>query len=128
MVNASEGVKEHKMFVAVEEISKTNVQPQSALAGPEAKQLLPKTEVRATESVRSTRPELNISGSQLLVGFTSVCGAVGLLLWAILRVWLFEQWRLKPEPSSPKSTTRIHWLSVRRCDVVQGIRRTRTSA
>ena len=37
------------------------------------------------------RGEINISGSQLLVGFTSALSLTGLLLWAFLRLWLFER-------------------------------------
>lgn len=41
--------------------------------------------------VHALRPhELNVTGSQLLVGFTSAFTAVGLLLWACLKLWLFE--------------------------------------
>jgi hypothetical protein len=36
-----------------------------------------------------TSYELNLSGSQVLV-VMSVLGAVGLLIWALLKLWLYE--------------------------------------
>jgi hypothetical protein len=33
--------------------------------------------------------ELNLSGSQVFIG-TSVLAAAGLLMWALLKLWLFE--------------------------------------
>lgn len=33
---------------------------------------------------------LNLSGSQVLIGWVSALSAVVLLLWAFLRLWLFE--------------------------------------
>ena len=78
-------------MVHVEEIPKANDQTLSAFPVLEAAQLPPETKVRAADSLRSQRPnELNLSGSQLLVGLTSAFGAVGLLLWAIMKLWLFE--------------------------------------
>jgi hypothetical protein len=35
--------------------------------------------------------EINLSGSQMLVGLAAGLCFVGLLLWAILRLWLFDQ-------------------------------------
>lgn len=34
--------------------------------------------------------EVNLSGSQLVVGCICFLGAAGLLLWAFLKLWLFE--------------------------------------
>ena len=57
----------------------------------ETGQLRPKTQGRTVESVRALAPyEVNLSGTQLLVGLISVLSAVGLLLWAFLKLWLFE--------------------------------------
>ena len=57
----------------------------------ETAQLPPETNVRAADARHSQRhKELNLSSNQLLVGFTSAFGAVGLLLWAIVKLWLFE--------------------------------------
>ena len=78
-------------MVHVEEIPKMNDLPPLALSFHETTQFFPKTKVRAVDVVRFERPnELKVSGSQLLVGFTSAFGAVCLLLWAILKLWLFE--------------------------------------
>jgi hypothetical protein len=35
--------------------------------------------------------ELNLSGSGVLFGFASAITFTGLLLWALLKLWLFEQ-------------------------------------
>lgn len=78
-------------MVHFEEISKSCDHPRLALPVLETPQLPPKAKVRAADLVRSQRPsELRPSGSQLLAGFTSAFGAVSLLLWAILKLWLFE--------------------------------------
>ena len=78
-------------MVHVEEIPKTNEQILSACTVLEIAQLPPKTKVRAADAGHSQRPnELNLSSNQLLVGFTSAFGAVGLLLWVILKLWLFD--------------------------------------
>jgi hypothetical protein len=37
-----------------------------------------------------TRNRINLSGSQVLVGCVSAFYSIGLLLWAVLRLWLFE--------------------------------------
>jgi hypothetical protein len=34
--------------------------------------------------------EINLSGSQVLVRFLSALSTIGLLLWAFLKLWLFE--------------------------------------
>jgi hypothetical protein len=34
--------------------------------------------------------EINLSGSELLVGFASAICLMGLVLWALLKLWLFE--------------------------------------
>ena len=35
-------------------------------------------------------PEINFSGSELLVGFALAICMTGLVLWAFLKLWLFE--------------------------------------
>lgn len=57
----------------------------------ETNQLRPKTQGRTVASVRALAPyEVNLSGTQLVVGLISVLSAGGLLLWAFFRLWLFE--------------------------------------
>ena len=78
-------------MVHVEEIPKMSDQPPLALRVLETAQLPSNTRVSAADLVRSERRnEVTLSGSQLLVGFTSAFGVVSLLLWAILKLWLFE--------------------------------------
>ncbi|MGA2810485.1 MAG: hypothetical protein ABSG16_03735 [Candidatus Acidiferrum sp.] len=51
----------------------------------------PHSQVRAAESLRHRLPyEVHLSGTQLLVGFLSALSTIGLLLWALLELWLFE--------------------------------------
>jgi hypothetical protein len=57
----------------------------------EATALRPKKYVVAANVARFGTPnELNLSGSQVLVGIYVLCTA-GLLMWTLLRLWLFEQ-------------------------------------
>jgi len=78
-------------MVHVEGISEPNDQPLPTCTVFETAQLHLKVKVPAADAIRSQRPnELNLSGSQLLVGFTSAFGGVGLLLRAIVKLWLFE--------------------------------------
>jgi hypothetical protein len=45
----------------------------------------------AAGEANSGRPgELTLTGSQVLAGCVSVLGTVGLLVWAVIRLWLFE--------------------------------------
>ncbi len=56
-----------------------------------ADQVAPKTQIRNAESVRHTAVrELNLTGSQLVVGCMCFLGAIRLVLWAVLKLWLFE--------------------------------------
>ena len=45
----------------------------------------------AAEQPSSGRPgELTLTGSQVLAGFVSALFTVSLLLWALIKLWLFE--------------------------------------
>jgi hypothetical protein len=56
-----------------------------------ADQIAPKTQVSNAESVRHTAVrELNLTGCQLVVGCMCFLGAIRLVLWAVLKLWLFE--------------------------------------
>ena len=46
--------------------------------------------IRERQDISLRRAAINLSGSQLLVGFTSALCLAGLLLWALLKLWLFE--------------------------------------
>lgn len=59
--------------------------------------VLDTTQLRPRLSVGSAKPSptfprngINLFASQVLVGGISALGAVGLLLWAIIQLWLFE--------------------------------------
>jgi len=54
-----------------------------------AKSLVPKTATTGQSSFR--RPaELVLSGSQVLGGLLCALCSVGLFLWAVMKLWLFE--------------------------------------
>lgn len=53
--------------------------------------VLESTPLRLADSAPSSTPlGLNLSGSQVLIGWVSALGTVGLLLWAFMKLWLFE--------------------------------------
>ena len=55
--------------------------------------------IKAQPKPAATRPdqeavarfEISLSGSQLLAGFATALCFVSILLWAVLKLWLFEQ-------------------------------------
>jgi hypothetical protein len=58
----------------------------------ETAQLRPDSQVPTAAAVRNVAPfEVNLSGTQLAVGFISALSGVSLLLWVFLRLWLFER-------------------------------------
>jgi hypothetical protein len=78
-------------MIRADEIRKGNGQIQFSLAVLEATQLQPRVKrSNANPSAWFTRNGINLSGSQVLVGWLSALCAVGLLLWAIIQLWLFE--------------------------------------
>ena len=74
------------------EIQKGNGQIPFSLTVLETAQLPPKLKlVNANPAPSLTRSGINLSGTQVLVGCLSALCSVGLLLWAFLHLWLFEQ-------------------------------------
>jgi len=77
-------------MIRADEIRNAKNQIEMSLTVLEARPLRLNTVAVAANLLRSsTSNELNLSGSQVLVGM-SVLGAVGLLLWALLKLWLLE--------------------------------------
>ena len=73
------------------EIRKGNGQIQFSLSVLETTQLRPKLKVGIADPAPSLiRDGINLSGSQVLAGWLSALCTVGLLLWAIIKLWLFE--------------------------------------
>jgi hypothetical protein len=73
------------------EMRKGNGQIQFSLKVLDAPQLRPRLSVVNAEPAPSfARNGINLSGSQVLVGWLSALCAVGLLSWAIIQLWLFE--------------------------------------
>jgi hypothetical protein len=71
-------------------IGKAKIQIEMSLTVLEARPLRLKTDaVTADLEWSRASDELNLFGSQVLVGM-SVLSAVGLLMWALLKLWLFE--------------------------------------
>jgi hypothetical protein len=53
--------------------------------------LRPKSKIEANNSARpSTGEGINLSVSQVPIGFMSALSAVSLLFWSVLKLWLFE--------------------------------------
>ena len=77
-------------MISAETVAKDNDPIQVSITVLETTQSQLGKKARTDESVHSLAPyRLNLSGSQLLVGFTSIFSGVGLLLWAFVRLWLF---------------------------------------
>jgi hypothetical protein len=78
-------------MVRAGEIRKGNGQIQFSLSVLEATQLRPKLKLGVVNpSASFARNGINLSGSQVLVGCVSALCGVGLLLWVIVQLWLFE--------------------------------------
>jgi len=78
-------------MIRANEIRKGNGQIELSRTVLEATALRPKEYVVAANLARLGTPnELNLSGSQVVVGIYVLCTA-GLLMWTLLRLWLFEQ-------------------------------------
>jgi len=60
-------------------------------AGCEATTIRPTIHPERMEQEVALPHEINLSGSELVVGFTSAIAFTGLLLWTLLHLWLFEQ-------------------------------------
>jgi hypothetical protein len=75
------------------ELRKGQDQIQFSLAVLESARLQPRpmrTYQNFRVAARAIRPnEINLSGSQLLLGAVTALGSAGLFLWALIRLWLF---------------------------------------
>jgi hypothetical protein len=76
-------------MIRTDEIRKGNSQIQFSLAVLGATQLQPRVKL-SNPSPSFTPNEINLSASQVLVGSISALCTVGLLLWAIIKLWVFE--------------------------------------
>jgi hypothetical protein len=73
------------------EIRKGNGQIQFSLAVLETTRLRPKLKVdNADPALSFSRNGINLSCSPLLIGSLSALCTIGLLLWVIIQLWLFE--------------------------------------
>jgi hypothetical protein len=71
-------------------IGKAKIQIEVSLTVLEARPLRLKTDAVAADLEWSrASDELNLFGSQVLIGM-SVLSVAGLLMWALLKLWLFE--------------------------------------
>jgi hypothetical protein len=79
-------------MISTGEIRKGNGEIQFSLTVLAATQLRPKLKLVNPNPVSSsTRNRIDLSGSQVLLGCISVLCSVGLMVWAFLHLWLFEQ-------------------------------------
>lgn len=59
---------------------------------PEGKAVQPKAAAKpAAQAVAGPRVELDLSGFYILVGFATAFCSVSLMLWALLKLWIFGQ-------------------------------------
>jgi hypothetical protein len=78
-------------MICTGEVQKSNGQIQFSLMVLGITQLRPELKLVDANPVSSvTRNRSNPSGSQVLVGCVSAFCSIGLLLWAVLHLWLFE--------------------------------------
>jgi hypothetical protein len=78
-------------MIRTDEIRKGNGQIQFSLTVLDTTRLRPRLNVGTAKPASSfTSDGVNLSGSQVLVGSLSALCAVSLLIWAIIRLWLFE--------------------------------------
>jgi len=78
-------------MIRADEIRKGNGQIHFSLSVLETAQLRPKLKLsNASPGPSFTRNEINLSGSRVLAGSLSALCTVGLLLWAIIKLWLVE--------------------------------------
>jgi hypothetical protein len=78
-------------MIRADEIRKGNGQIQFSLTILDTAQLRPRLSMGNDKPSPSfARNGINLSGSQVLVGWLSALCTVGLLLWAIIQLWLFE--------------------------------------
>jgi len=75
------------------EIRKDNGQLQFSLAAlgaanPQAKTTILKNRATAVADARTY--QLNLSGERVLAGAAAAVGFIGVFMWALIRLWLFE--------------------------------------
>jgi hypothetical protein len=89
-INGSEA--RSQVMISAGEIRNDNGQIQFSLTVLETTQPRPKLKwVDANPASSFTPNRIDLSGSQVLAGCLSAFCSVGLLLWAFLHLWLFEQ-------------------------------------
>lgn len=77
-------------MICVEETKRNDRRIPSLVTLTSAHQVVPETQIRNAESVRHTAARaLNLTGSQLVVGCMCFLGLIRLVLWAVLKLWLF---------------------------------------
>ena len=78
-------------MIRADEIRKGNGQIQFSLTVLDTTQLRPRLSMgNAKPSPSFARNGINLSGSQVFVGWLSAFCMIGLLLWAMIKLWLFE--------------------------------------
>jgi hypothetical protein len=77
-------------MIRINEFRSGERQPKFSVATFDGKLLVPAAQSRMPRAVAAERPllpfEINISGTQLLVGLTLAFGCVALFVWAFLRL------------------------------------------
>ena len=80
-------------MIRAEEISTNDGQIQFSLAALGVNHLQPKTTIskkRAAAVADASVYQLKLSGERVLIGFAAAGGFIGVFMWALIRLWLFE--------------------------------------
>jgi hypothetical protein len=80
-------------MIHADEIRKDNNQMQFALAALGASNLQAKATIAkktAVAAANASTYQLNLSAERVLVGFAAAGGFIGIFMWALVRLWLFE--------------------------------------
>ena len=77
------------IMIRVDEVRKSKGQIQFALAALGANSLQVKAQKAAMTSTGEAR-QLSLSADRVLLGLAAAVGFMGIFLWALIRLWLFE--------------------------------------
>lgn len=80
-------------MIHADEIRKDNGQMRFALAALGATHLQGKATIAkksALTAADASTYQLNLSAERVLVGFAAAGGFIGVFMWALIRLWLFE--------------------------------------
>jgi hypothetical protein len=79
-------------MIAPGEVRRVAGEIEFPLAAQEDTKVRPKpAAVRLDQNAATPAFEISLSGAQILAGFASALSFVAIVLWALIKLWLFEQ-------------------------------------